>query len=120
MAFTVAHVVVSVIDKDSGLRIIDALIPGQAKDLTTAVSLGVMSMYAFALVVVTSWPTKLFSRKIWRAIHLLSLPAIVLVGIHTFQLGSDAPSTALRVLTIALAALMLYPLGLRLFGLRKS
>ena len=120
LAFTIAHVAFSVLDSDSGLRFVDALIPGQAKDSTTAVSLGVVATYAFVLVVGTSWPRKRFGRRVWRAIHLLSLPAIVLVGLHTFQMGSDAPSTVLRALTVGLVAVMLYPFGLRLFGLRKS
>jgi methionine sulfoxide reductase heme-binding subunit len=119
LAFTIVHVVAAVADSDSGLRVIDALVPGQAQDLATAVSFGVVATYLFVLVVFTSWPKKRLPRRAWRAIHLLSLPALVLVGVHTFQLGSDAASTALRVLTVSLVAMVLYPLGLRLFSLRS-
>jgi methionine sulfoxide reductase heme-binding subunit len=120
LAFTVAHVVFAVLDSNSGLRIVDALVPGQAKVLTAAMSWGVIAMYVFAVVVFTSWPKKRFGRKLWRSIHLLSLPAVVLAGVHSFQAGSDASTTVLRVLTILLSAVMLYPLGLRLAGLRSK
>lgn len=120
LAFTVAHVVFAVADSDSGLRIVDALVPGQARDLTAAMSWGVIAMYAFIVVVFTSWPKKRFGRRVWRALHLLSLPAIVLVGVHTFQAGSDAPSRALRLAAVALVAATLYPPGLRLAGLRET
>ena len=118
LAFTAAHVVFAVATTDEGLSWLDAILPGRARDLGRALDWGIIAFYVFALVVFTSWPKKRFARKIWRTIHVLSLPALLLVGLHTFQMGSDAPTVALRVLTVALVAVTLYPIGLRLMGLR--
>lgn len=119
LGFTLAHVIVALIDSDSGIGLLDAVLPGHANDSTGRLLWGLLAMYGFALVVFTSWPKKRFGRRTWRALHLVSLPSIVLVGLHAFLFGSDAGSNALRFATLASVAVMVYPLVLRILGLKR-
>gem|GEM_PF-708923 len=98
-------------------RIIDFIVPGVSHQATLAVTLGVLAFYAMAITVFTTWPKRLFRRKIWHAIHLLSLPAAVAVAVHGWQMGTDARSGWYVVLMVVLTGLVMYPVGLRLSGI---
>lgn len=98
-------------------RIIDFIVPGVSHQETLAVTLGVLAFYAMAITVFTTWPKRLFRRKIWHAIHLLSLPAAVAVAVHGWQMGTDARSGWYVVLMVVLTGLVMYPVGLRLSGI---
>jgi hypothetical protein len=98
-------------------RIIDFIVPGMSHQETLAVTLGVLAFYAMAITVFTTWPKRLFRRKIWHAIHLLSLPAAVAVAVHGWQMGTDARSGWYVVLMVVLTGLVMYPVGLRLSGI---
>jgi predicted ferric reductase len=119
LCFTTAHVLFAIIDDTSGIDLLDAVVPGHARVGSAAVSWGVIAFDVFVIVVFTSWPRKRFGRRTWRVVHLISLPAMILVGLHTFRLGSDSSTVALRLTAVALTGLMLYPLGLRVSGLRR-
>jgi len=119
LAFTVVHVVASYADRDLGLRIVDLLVPGVAKHQTTPLAWGVVAFLAFALVTLTSIARvkRAMSRRAWHAIHLLSIPAVVMMGAHAYQTGSDASTFAFRALFVLVAGLSVYPLVIRLLGL---
>ena len=76
-------------------------------------AVGVVATYLMALVVFTSWPKRLFKRSTWRIVHLSSLGAVVLGGLHGLMTGTDAENVLYRVLMVALAGLVLYPACLR-------
>jgi DMSO/TMAO reductase YedYZ heme-binding membrane subunit len=100
-------------------RIIDFIVPGVSHQETVAVTLGVLAFYAMAITVFTTWPKRLFRRKIWHAIHLLSLPAAVAIAVHGWQMGTDARSGWYVVLMVVLTGLVMYPVGLRLSGISR-
>jgi len=53
------------------------------------VALGIVSMYALVLVAVTSWVRGQMSTRVWRAIHLLAVPAFILALLHGVFAGTD-------------------------------
>lgn len=116
LAFSVAHVVAVLLDKDSGFDFVQALVPGKIPDDTLPIGFGIVALYAFVVVVFTSWPKLRFKRKIWRMIHLLSVPAALLAGLHAYQSGSDKEAFAFRLLLVVLTAIVVYPASLRLLG----
>jgi DMSO/TMAO reductase YedYZ heme-binding membrane subunit len=79
----------------------------------------VLSAYLLALVVLTSWPKLRFRRRVWRAIHLTSIPAGVLAAMHAYQAGSDRPERWFQVLLAVLAGLLVYAAVLRLDAVRR-
>ena len=113
---TGAHVLAVLLDPRSGIGIVQVIVPGTARAATWAVTWGVLASYLLAVTVVTSWPKKRMRRRVWRAVHLTSVGAVALAGLHTFQLGSDGTSLAVEAGLLACSALAIYAVSLRLIG----
>lgn len=116
LIFTGMHLLAAFFDTDLGVSLSTVFVPGAAEFSTTAFTWGVVAFYGLAAVVLTSWPKKLFRRRAWRMVHLLSIPATVLACVHGYQLGSDADSAAFPVLLAVFAGAAMYPLVVRLWG----
>jgi sulfoxide reductase heme-binding subunit YedZ len=116
--FTVVHMVALLAARDLGVGVAQLLVPGvdSAYD-DLGMLTGVSAFYAFAVVVLTSWPRKRLRRAAWHLVHLLAVPAVVLGGLHGYLVGSDATSPLLQGLLAVLAGLCVHPLVLRLWGL---
>jgi DMSO/TMAO reductase YedYZ heme-binding membrane subunit len=119
LAFTVAHVVSVIVDPEAGFNIAQAVVPGQATDQATAIAYGIVAAYLLVVVVATSWPRLRFRRRVWRMLHLLSIPAAVLTVLHALQAGSDGQSRGLQALLAVLGGAFVYPATLRLLQIRR-
>jgi predicted ferric reductase len=117
LIFTGLHLVTAFADSDLGISLSTVFVPGASSSQTAAFTWGVLAFYGMAVAVLTSWPRKLFKRRTWRMVHLLSVPATVFACMHAYQIGSDASTTAFRLLLWILIGATVYPLALRLFGL---
>lgn len=113
MVFTVVHVAAVYLDKAQGVGVLKVLIPGTG---SAGLTVGVIAMYLFAIAVLTSWPKRLFSRRTWRILHLLSIPGAVFAALHALWLGSDALNPVFSGVLIVLTALVIYPAVLRLYS----
>ncbi|MGD9705508.1 MAG: ferric reductase-like transmembrane domain-containing protein [Acidimicrobiia bacterium] len=120
LVFTGVHLLAVFADSDLALGLVDILVPNSATTQTAAITWGVVALYLLAAVVFTSWPKRRFKRPVWRAIHLLSVPATLFAGIHGYQTGSDATAFGFRALLVVLAGAAVYPAAIRLFGLVSS
>ena len=96
-----------------------SLVPGQATDLTLAMGYGIVSLYALFAVVATSWPKLKFGRRVWRAIHLVGIPAAILAAMHAYQSGSDRDALAFQAMIVVLFGLIVYPAVLRVLAVRR-
>jgi methionine sulfoxide reductase heme-binding subunit len=114
LIFTGIHLVTAYADADLGVSIASVVVPGAAKTSTTAFTWGVLAFYGLVVTVFTSWPRKIGGRRLWHLLHLLSVPATVLAGVHAYQLGSDGKTTLLKVLFIVGTAAGVYVLVLRI------
>lgn len=117
LAFIGLHMLVSLLDTDAGLRLIDLLVP--SGDVGWAIGWGVIATWLFALVVLpsTARVRRRLPRRAWHAVHLVAVPAVVLTAVHGYQSGSDASSiTFTRVLAL-LVGIAVYPLAIRLASL---
>lgn len=119
LTFTTVHVVASYADRDLGLRLLDLVVPGVAKHQTTPLAWGVLAFLAFAVVTLTSLARvkRTIARRTWHLIHLFSVPAVVAMGAHAYQTGSDASTFAFLALFVVVAGTSVYPLAIRLLGL---
>lgn len=116
LAFVAVHVAVSVLDTDSGLRLVDAFVPGTARFQPWAIGWGVLATYLFAAAVFTTWPRRLRNRSLWRVIHLGSVVGVALSMVHAYQSGTEATRTWFKGGIVAASAIATYALGLRLFS----
>jgi len=119
LIFTVFHLLTAY-GADLGYGVIDIIIPGVSEQWTTAVTLGVLAFYAMLITVFTTWPKRRFRIRIWHAIHLLSLPAAIAIGVHGWQMGTDSRTGWYIALMAILTGLVIYPAGLRISGLVRS
>ena len=117
LVFTVVHIAASYIDKNSGIGLLQVLVPGTAKDASWPITWGVTATYLFAITVFTSWPRKRLRPRLWRIVHLTSVLAVALAGLHAFQTGTDATTIAFEAGLAVVAALAVYALAVRVFAL---
>ncbi len=117
LVFTVAHVVASYFDTDFAIGILQILVPGTNRDAPWAVTWGVIATYLFAITTFTSWPRKRLRPRFWRLVHLSSVVAVGLAGLHAFQFGTDATTLLFETGLIALAAVSVYALAVRVLAL---
>lgn len=119
LAFTVVHVLAVIIDPNAGFSLVQALVPGLASDLTLAMAYGIVATYVLLALVATSWPELRFRRSVWRAIHLVSIPAAVLTALHAYQTGSDRSALAFQAMIVTLFAAIVYAGALRTLSIRR-
>lgn len=118
LIFTGLHLVTA-FGANIGVSLATIFVPGAASYSKTAYTWGVLAFYGIAVTVLTTWPKRRLRRKIWHAVHVLSVPAAVLAAVHAYQLGTDAKTPVyLSFLAIA-AGLTMYPLVLRLSGVAR-
>lgn len=113
LCFVIAHVLFSLLDSDTGLGVIDAVLPGTAG---AGIAWGVIATWLFLAAVFTTWPRRWKNRRWWRVVHLGSVVGFVLALVHAFDVGTDASRAAFRVGTIVVAAVAAYATGLRVFA----
>ncbi len=113
--FVVIHIVAVYQDELSSIGLLQIFVPMTASGWTWGITWGVIATYMFALVVFTSWPRKRGSRRVWLMIHLMSVPAAVVAGVHAWMVGSSRGQLWFAALLAALVGLAVYPAVLRLF-----
>ncbi len=116
LAFTAIHIVTSFLQTDSGIGLVEIFVPGTANQ-AWPIAWGVVATYLLALTVFTTWPKKLANRRLWRTIHLSSVAATALALLHGYQSGSDSSRLVFRSGLAVLGGVLVYGLGLRIFGL---
>lgn len=119
LAFIVLHVAFSFLDTDTGLRLVDLVVPNSAAGW--AIGWGVVAMWMFVLTVVPSMARirRRLPRKAWHAVHLISIPAVVLSMVHAFQSGSDATQSFFTRGLALLVGIAVYPVTIRLIGVAQ-
>lgn len=97
---TTGHVAALVADSyvDFGPR--EIFVPFASEWKSTAVALGVVSMYLLAIVQVTSLLMKKMPRRVWRAIHMASYGSAWLALIHAGMAGTDTSNRAYRIVSL--------------------
>ncbi len=116
VAFTLVHLVAVYQDELSGIGLTQLLVPFTAAGWRWGITFGVVATYLFVAVVATSWPSRRGSRRTWRIVHLLSIPAAVLAGVHAWMVGSSRGEWWFQALLVVLVGLVVYPAVLRSFA----
>ena len=83
------HLSLLLLDSFMPFTFSDVLIPLHSTFRPYAITAGVLAMYAMVLLMVSSWSRSKLSTRLWRAIHLLSVPAFVLALLHGVFAGTD-------------------------------
>jgi cytochrome b561 len=83
------HLGLLLIDTYMPFTLSDMLVPMRSTFRPVAIAAGVLAMYGMVLLLVSSWMRSRLTTRLWRAIHLLSVPAFVLALLHGVFAGTD-------------------------------
>lgn len=110
--FTAVHVVAIMLDTSVHFGLADVLVPFASSWHANWVAWGIVSMYLLLAVEVTSLTRRWMPPRIWRRIHVLSLPLFGLATVHFLVTGTDAGGPV-AVLGVAISCLAVAVLLIR-------
>jgi DMSO/TMAO reductase YedYZ heme-binding membrane subunit len=115
-AVTLLHLATVLADHLSGIGLVQLFVPMTADGWAWGITWGVLATYVLAAVVLTSWPGKAtwLSGRAWLAVHLLSVPATLMVAAHAWMVGSSRDGRWFQALLAVLTGAAVYPGVLRL------
>jgi hypothetical protein len=107
--FVGVHVAAILLDSYTDFGLSDVLVPFASSWHPLAVAWGVVAMYVLVAVELTSLARNRLPQRMWRTIHVASLPLFVLATIHYVAAGTDASNVvslaAIGVVTAMVAML---------------
>ncbi|MFN8050002.1 MAG: ferric reductase-like transmembrane domain-containing protein [Acidimicrobiales bacterium] len=89
-AFTAVHVLTIMADSYTSFGPTDVLVPFVSSWKPGAVAWGVVGLYLLAAVELTSLLKKHIPLRIWKRVHVLSLPLFAMATTHLLTAGTDA------------------------------
>src|ERR1700675_2281887 len=108
--FTGVHVGAIMLDSYTHFGLADVLVPFASTWQPNAVAWGIVSMYLLLAVELTSLTRRWMPTRIWRRIHVLSLPLFLLATVHFVAAGTDAGNpfavSGIVICTSAVAGLL--------------
>jgi sulfoxide reductase heme-binding subunit YedZ len=113
LALLAVHIGGLLLDRFMPFRPLDALVPLQAHFKPIAVGFGVLAMYAFLVVLVSSWGRKRIGPAWWRRLHFLTLPAFGLAMLHGIFSGTDTVRVWMWWMYVATALVVIFLLAVR-------
>jgi DMSO/TMAO reductase YedYZ heme-binding membrane subunit len=88
--FTVVHVAAVMLDSYVHFGLADVLVPFASSWHPNWVAWGIVSMYLLLAVELTSLARRRLPPRLWRRIHVLSLPLFAFATVHFVVAGTDA------------------------------
>ena len=92
------HLIGLLLDRFVPFEPLDVLVPYRASYRPFANALGIVAMYATVVVVASSWVRRQLRPALWRAIHLLAVPAFAMALLHGVLAGSDSARVGMTLL----------------------
>lgn len=116
--FVLLHLVTLLFDKYDSIAfsLVNLLVPLNEPYAPFAVDLGVVSMYALAIVLFSSWLRQRISNVTWRTLHYISFGVFTLVTLHGLLAGSDSGSAWMRLVYIAAVGVVALLIFIRFFA----
>ncbi len=120
IAFTAVHLAGLWFDDyyEYGLR--ELFVPFAGPYRPVAVAYGVVAFYLLVAIQVPSWGMRRLPRRVWHAVHLSSLPLVVLGTLHGFFAGTDRGNRLVIGVALLLGATMVFLVGLRVAARRST
>src|SRR5436309_8258808 len=88
--FVIVHVFGIVADTYVQFGLVDVLVPLASSWHPVAVAWGVVALWLLLAVEITSFVRDRMPLVVWRRVHYLSFPLLVLASVHALSAGTDA------------------------------
>lgn len=120
IVFTAIHMAGLWFDDYFAYGMKDLLVPFAGPYRPVAVAYGMVAFYLLVAIQLTSWGMRRLPRKIWHAVHLGSLPLVVLATIHGFLAGTDRANKLVIAGALVFGAAMVFLFGSRVAARRSA
>ncbi len=111
--FVGVHVASILLDSYTSFGLTDVLVPFASSWHPLAVAWGIVAMYVLLAVELTSLARNRLPQRLWRVIHVASLPLFVFATIHYVAAGTDASNV------LSLAAIGIFSSAIVLLFARR-
>jgi methionine sulfoxide reductase heme-binding subunit len=98
LALLALHLIGLLLDRFVRFDLLDLFVPFRATYRSSSLALGIVAMFATVVVFGSSWTRKLLRPALWRAIHLLAVPAFAMALLHGLLAGSDSARPGMTIL----------------------
>lgn len=115
-AFVALHLLALLFDPFIRFSPLNLLLPLGQPYKPLPVDLGVLALYALAVVLASSWLRRRMSQRTWRGLHYASFAVFFLVTLHGLLAGSDAAQPWMHALYVGAAASVLFLVVARIFA----
>lgn len=120
IAFVALHLATLVLDPLIAFSVINLLLPIAEPYRPLATDLGVLALYALAIVALSSWLRGRLRYAHWRRLHYVSFVTFVLVTLHGLLVGTDTSTLWMRAAYLFGSGTVLLLVLAQLFRLRGS
>ena len=112
--FVALHLIALVFDPLIPFSLLNLLLPIAEPYRWFAVDLGVLSLYALVVVLLSSWLRRYIAHARWRTLHYTGFVAFCLITLHGLLAGSDAGQAWMRLVylgaSVGVGALVVFRL----------
>lgn len=115
-AFVAIHLLALAFDPAVPFSPLNLLLPLGQPYKPVPVDLGVLALYALAVVLVSSWLRRRMSQRTWRILHYAGFVVFFLVTLHGLLAGSDSAQPWMHALYVGGAASVLFLVVMRIFA----
>ena len=118
--FTGVHVLTIMADSYTNFGPADVLVPFVSSWNPGAVAWGIVGMYLLAAVELTSLLKRRIPHRVWKRVHVLSLPLYVMATVHLLVAGTDASNPLSTGAVVAVSAVVVALTMWRVAGLTNG
>ena len=98
----------------------ELFVPFSGEYRPVAVAWGMIAFYLLVAIQLTSWFMRRLPRRIWRAVHMGSIPLTVLATVHGFFAGADRSNRLVIGVAVVLCGVMVFLTGSRVAARRAA
>lgn len=120
IVFTAIHLAGLWFDDYFDYGVKDLFVPFAGPYRPVAVAYGMVAFYLLLAIQITSWGMRRLPRKVWHAVHLGSLPLVVLATLHGFFAGTDRANKVVIGGALTFGAVMVFLVGSRVAARRSA
>lgn len=120
LLFGLFHGLLLYIDTYKPYSLVEIFIPFTTKEAPILNGLGTLSLYIMVLLFISGDLMKKVGAKVWKKIHGLALPMIILISIHGISLGTDTSNVWATILYAGTLAIILSLLIVKLLLLKAK
>ena len=118
--FTGIHVLTIMADSYTSFGPADVLVPFVSSWHPGAVAWGIVGMYLLAAVEITSLLKKRLSHRVWKRVHVLSLPLFATATVHLLTAGTDAGNPVTTFVVASVSAVGVGLTAWRVIGVNRT